>query len=84
MGYIAALEIRRYLSEDQALIWHLRHNHFPPIDLIFLCAIREALAAARNREFSRRITLPTGKILTAAQIVDEVHLHAFLDCEVDA
>ena len=84
MGYIAAFEIRRYLSENQALIWHLRHNHFPPVNLVFLPSIREALSAARNREFSRRITLPTGKVLTAAQIVEEVHLYAFLDCEEDA
>ena len=84
MGYISACEIRQYLSENDALIWHLRHNHFPSINLIFLPAIREALSATRNGESARRIMLPTGKVLTVAQIVEEVHLHAFLDCEEDA
>jgi hypothetical protein len=84
MGYLSALELRQYLSEEQALIWHLRYNHYPPINLIFLPAIREALAAARRGHYRRKLTLPSGKIVTVATVVKDAHLGAFLDDSEDA
>jgi hypothetical protein len=84
MGYVTAVEMRRFLPEDQALAWHLQYNHFPPISLIFLPAIREALASAREGDFCRRIKLPTGKLVAVADVVEQAHLHAFLDVEEDA
>jgi len=84
MGYLSAFEIREYLSENQALTWHLQYNHYPPISLIFLPAVRAALEAARDSDLSRRIELPTGKIVTAGDVVEQVHLQAFLDSEEDS
>ena len=79
MGYLSAVEMRQYLSEEQAVVWHLRHNHYPPISLVFLPAIREALAAARRGDFRRKVNLPTGKIVTVSTVIEEAHLGAFLD-----
>lgn len=84
MGYFTARDLRDYLPEDQALAWHLQYNHYPPISLIFLPAIREALASAREGDFCRRIELPTGRVVTVADVVEQVHLHAFLDDEEEA
>ena len=48
MGYVTAQDVRSGLPEDQALAWHLQYNHYPPISLVFLPVIREALSAARR------------------------------------
>lgn len=84
MGYFSACDVRLYLPEDQALAWHLQYNYFPPISLIFLPVIREALTAARRGHFLRHMQLPTGRVLTVAQIIEDVHLQAFLDEKEDA
>ena len=83
MSYLSTLEMRRYLSEEQALVWHLQHNHYPPISLAFLPAVREALVAARRNDFDRRVPLPTGKNVTVADVIAEAHLEAFLDQETE-
>lgn len=82
MGYFSAFEMRRHLPEEDALIWHLQYNHYPPISLAFLHAVREALTAVREGDFDRPIELPSKSRVRAAAIVEQLHLEAFLD-EVD-
>lgn len=79
MGYFNARELRAYLPEDQALTWHLQHNHYPPISLIYLPAVREALEFARNGDFKSNVTLPSGKRVPVWEIVEWFHLQAFID-----
>ena len=81
MGYSSALEMRQYLSEEQALVWHLRSNHYPPISLIFLPVIQEALTAARRGDYRRKLILPTEKTVTVAAVIEDVHLEAFLESQ---
>lgn len=79
MGYPSAVEMRQYLSEEQALVWHLSHNHYPPISLAFLPVIQKALAAALRREFHVELVLPNGRVVSVSTVIEEVHLEAFLE-----
>lgn len=81
MGYLSASEMRCYLSEEQALTWHLQHNHYPPINLIYLPAVREALGYARADDFATEVQLPSGRFVQVSQIVECCHLEAFLDAD---
>ncbi len=79
MGYLTAREVRAQLPEDQALAWHLQYNLCPPMSLIFLPVIREALAAARIGDFHRRLQLTTERVATVADVIKRAQLQPFLD-----
>jgi hypothetical protein len=78
MGFMSALDMRNFLAEERALEWHLQSNHYPPINLVFMDTARKALAAARDEEWDKEIEMPNGLVKTAAQIVEDMHLEAFL------
>lgn len=79
MGYLLAVELRAHLPEDLALAYHLAINHFPPVPLIFLPVVREALRLAREGDYATKLELPTGDRLSVRAIVDELHLEAFVE-----
>lgn len=83
MGSMQAGEMRRFLAEDQALRWHLTSNHYPPIHEDFLPAITKALEHARAEEWDEQVELPNGRVLTVAEIVEQCHLHTFLEEDPD-
>lgn len=83
MGYVAAAEIRFYKGDDFALEWHLQYNHYPPISLEFLPVAKKAVKLARNGELGTRLLMPNQVVKTVAEVVEELHLFAFLD-EQDA
>lgn len=78
MGYQFARDLRVYLPEHEALTQHLLYNHFPPISLIFLAVVREALQFARNGDYAKKLDLPTGRRLSVRDIVEQLHLETFL------
>lgn len=79
MGYVAAVEMRFYLGEEFALEWHLQYNHYPPVPLNLLPVAKKALQLARNGDFDTRLLLPSQVLKTVEEVVDELHLSAFLD-----
>lgn len=79
MGYLSASEMRRHLTEKQALTWHLQHNHYPPISLAYLPLVREALGCARAGDFDNHVQLPSGRFVSVSQIVEFFNLDAFLE-----
>jgi len=81
MGSMLAQEMRDTLELDQLLHWHLQYNHYPPIHTIFIGTAKEAINLANQREWETTITLPNDRILTVADIVDQLHLETFLDIE---
>jgi hypothetical protein len=81
MGFIQAQEMKEMLDLNQLLHWHLQHNHFPPIHSIFVETAKEAIDLANQGEWEQRITLPNGRVLTVAEIIQQLHLEPFLDCE---
>jgi len=86
MGSIQASEFSNLVDEgaiqlDQALTWHLRGNHYPPIHIDFLAPAKQAIELANDGDWKTEITLPNGKIKTVGEIVDGLHLESFIKSE---
>ena len=81
MGTIQALEMKEVLELDQLLHWHLQYNHFLPIHPIFIETAKKAIDLANHNDWDTQVTLPNGRILTVAEIVEQLHLESFLDNE---
>lgn len=80
MGHLSILDFREQAKDDDAaLAWHLQANHFPPINLVFVPVAKEAIEKARFGEWDDQLMLPNERVLTVAQIVQQLHLDAFLD-----
>jgi hypothetical protein len=81
MGYLLARELRSHLPEDLALTYHLLFNHVPKVSLTFLPIAREALQLAREGEWTSKLQMPTGELLSVYAVVEQLHLEAFLNGE---
>lgn len=77
MGGLALADMLNHTTVEQALIWHLQGNHYPPISLSFLPAIKEAIQKVTDEDEYAEITLPNGVILPAYKIVSDLHLEYF-------
>ena len=60
MGSLQAQEMAEMLSIEDALAWHLRSNHYPPIPLSMVKPCMEAIDAMLEDEPYRVIDLPEG------------------------
>lgn len=83
MGSLQASEFSNLVEEgaiqlDQALTWHLRGNHYPPIHLDFLAPAKKAIELANEGDWKTEITLPNGAVKTVSGIVEGLHLHSFV------
>ena len=77
----AWLEKNNLVKLDQALTWHLRGNHYPPIHLDFLAPAKKAIELANDGDFTTEITLPNGKVKTVGGIIEGLHLNSFVKYE---
>lgn len=68
----------RLLTLDQALDAHLTSNCYPPINVLFIPPCKEAIEACRDEVPELELELPNGRVLSAEEIVDQLHLHAFV------
>ncbi len=78
MGFARTLDFRRLAGDDVALAHHLKEDHEPPIHEVFIPAAKQAIEKARFEEWDTYILLPNDRMLTVAQIVEQLHLAAFL------
>lgn len=65
------------LSLEAAIRWHLRFNHFPPVNEAFVPACVEAIDLIRSDDGDEPVFLPNGRTATAWQIIDGLHLEDF-------
>ena len=79
MGRTQAEEMASLTDQDTALRWHLQHNHFPPVNLVFLDTAKEAISLANQRDWDVQLTMPNNRRLTVSAIVQGLHLDSFLD-----
>lgn len=73
------------LSLDDALEWHLRGNHYPPVHRSFIPIAKKAIEICQQglyeenpKLYNKRIKMPNGLVRTAAEIVEGLHLDGFL------
>jgi hypothetical protein len=87
MGSLQAMEMAEMLEIDDALAWHLRSNHFPPIPLSMIEPCKEAIQNALEGNWMKLVSLPEGvgyKGLTAAPthaIIEQHHLDAWVELD---
>jgi hypothetical protein len=79
MGYLQASEMAAHAPLETAVQWHLQHNHYPPVDLMFVPTVIEAIGLAQDEDWDAEIELPNGVVLSVGEIVDQLHLGAFVD-----
>lgn len=92
MGSMGAMAMKDEVDEgdislDNALIWHLRSNHYPPVPLCMLEPCKQAIKLCNDGEWDELVQLPEGvtwhdeDVAPAWAIVEGHHLMGFLDCE---
>ena len=87
MGSLQAREMAEMLDIKDAIAWHLRSNHFPPIPLSMVPVCIEAIENALAGEWTKLVSLPEGvgyKGLTAAPtdaIIEQHHLDPWLELD---
>ena len=68
-------------SVDQALVWHLQGNHYPPIHPDFIAPAKQAIELANQGKWDTIITLPNGVDKSVGGIIEGLHLESFLTSE---
>ena len=86
MGYRTALEFKELADEgaislERALEYHLTANCYPPVHPAFIPVAVMAIHYYKDGDYDTIIALPNGKALTVYQIVEGLHLDAFVDEE---
>lgn len=66
------------VSLESAVTTHLRFNHFPSIDAVFVPVAMEAIERADADDWDSTIELPNKVVLTVSKIIEELHLDNFL------
>jgi hypothetical protein len=84
MGYNTALDLAESFDLDQAILLHLRSNHYPPVPASMVEPCIDAIDAYYEEDYDKLIKLPEGvswkgqDSCPASAIVDGHHLHAWL------
>lgn len=88
MGYSTALDIADTdISMEQQIAWHLQGNHYPPVPTSMVQPCIDAINAYWNDDYNAEIEMPEGvtykgmDYAPAWAIIDQHHLHAWLDTE---
>ncbi len=82
MGRMQAQEMAGMsLDLDTMLGWHLQHNHYPPVHVVFIPTCKEAIERANMEEWEHEIKMPNDITKTVADIVSNLHLEEFLSSQ---
>lgn len=88
MGHNTAIDLAESgISLEQAITYHLRGNHFPPVPTSMVQPCIEAIEACNNEDYDAEIKMPEGityrgrKTAPASAIVEGHHLDAWLNGE---
>lgn len=82
MGYSEAIK-EGWATLETALAAHLQSNHFPAVSPVFVPVAIEAIAHGNEGEWDQVVQMPNGMAKTAGEIVEGLHLEAFLGLEDD-
>jgi hypothetical protein len=94
VGYLNAYGAAQHAELEQALIWHLTANHYPPVSTEFVPACKQAIqtfvVAAGSVDTKGEdgvfqqlcdtyVDLPNGNRVSVVEVVEQLHLDAFVD-----
>jgi len=79
MGYLTAVDAIERMGDDQALEYHLQHNLFPPVPLVFEDMAKKAIKLAARSRWDVKLSHPFGGKETVARTVKCLHLEAFVE-----
>jgi len=91
MGALQAREMANApeLTMEQAIEWHLRSNHYPPIPSSMVLPCMEAIDAYWEDDLDKEIAMPTGvyykgrNTAPAREIIIQHHLDAWCEEEFE-
>jgi hypothetical protein len=84
MGYNTALDLAESFDLDQAILLHLRNNHYPPVPASMVEPCIDAIDAYYEEDYDKLIKLPEGvswrgqTSSPASAIIEAHHLEAWL------
>ena len=84
MGYNTATDLAESFDLDQAILIHLRSNHYPPVPSSMVAPCIDAIDAYYDEDYDKLISLPSpilwkGKPeAPASAIIEAHHLEAWL------
>ena len=87
MGSLQAVEMAEMLNIDDALAWHLRSNHYPPVPVSMIEPCKQAIQAGLEGEWLRMIEMPEGvsyrgsNFAPANAIIEQHHLDPWLELD---
>lgn len=87
MGRLQAEEMAEFGTMEQAIKWHLRSNHYPPIPISMVQPCIDAIIAVNDGNYNEEISLPEGvtykgdATAPAWVVVEQHHLDAWLTWE---
>ena len=91
MGTTGALGMKEsvdngWIKMEQALIWQLRCNHYPPLPMSLLATCKKAIQYANEGRWNVRVRLPEGilakggyKTMPTWKVVESCHLDSFIN-----
>ena len=74
MGSASEGDMIAHAKFEQALIWQLTSNHYPPVSTKFVPACKKAIQYILEENPNRQIDLPNGHSTTAVDVVESLHL----------
>jgi len=83
MGYMRSAGMRECIDDglislECALADHFMANFYPPITIEVIPFAVKAIDYCNAEEWDEEITFPNGRIITAGEMVNDLHLEPFL------
>ena len=84
MGYNTATDLAESFDLEQAILIHLRSNHYPPVPSSMVQPCIDAIDAYYDEDYNKLIEMPEGvsyrgeKFAPASAIIEQHHLDAWL------
>ena len=66
----------------EGLIWHLQNNFIPSYPLEVLDIALEAIDKVNSGDCESLITLPSGEVVTAQEVIDDLRLDFYITREL--
>jgi len=75
------------IKMEQALVWHLQCNHYPPVPVSMVAPCIRAIEKANRGEWNAQVRMPKGityrgkSLAPVSTVIEQHHLESFLDCD---